>query len=124
MSGARATWQVALSTAVLVVSCGSKSRSPPLNDDPTVHGTAGSSGSGSCERFKTIATTCFDGFCAADAATSAFCACWAERMDIDARDCSCIPLDLDSVCRSFNLQNVNDVNFACGDLRALGNICN
>lgn len=124
MGGVRSSWVPALAALVLAASCSSKSRSPPLNDDPTASRPAGSTGPGSCERFKTIATRCFDYFCAGDAGMSAFCACWADGQDLDARDCTCIPMDLDGVCRTFNLNDANDVNFACGDLRALGNICN
>jgi hypothetical protein len=126
MSGRGSWWPLALSGAVLIASCGSKSRSPPLNDDQTVSRPAGSVGTKKCEDFKSLISACYDDYCASNQGPpTRFCTCWLAGMDLDTRTCACVRFDLDSLCRIFNLENIDLSRFSCGDVgSSVDDVCN
>jgi hypothetical protein len=113
-----------MSAAMLVVSCGSKSRSPPLNDDVTAPGAA-NIGTKECEDLKKRVVACYDDYCTNDGGTAPFCGCWNKGMDIETRSCACIRLDLDSICRFWDFENFSPSLFSCSDATSIvGSLCN
>jgi hypothetical protein len=100
---------------VVVGSTGGTILMPSTGGAPTVS---------KCEQFKSLITSCYDGYCAGAGSSSAFCRCWTQGLDINTSSCVCITLDLNQACQVINLDNLDLSRFDCAAAGStVGNFC-